>query len=149
MDKVDECPYCGGTYPHQAPTGCRELPEIAAYKARRGPVQPGTPIAEKYTVVVFDATGRAVLFRQFDAMSPHGALQQMTEQWSIGNKDYGLDTTDMTLAPVALPGSICGQRAWPYTEHNICVRPPNHHGERHRDDKGREFDTDGYPKGGE
>ena len=29
MDKVDECPYCGGTYPHQAPTGCRELPEIA------------------------------------------------------------------------------------------------------------------------
>jgi hypothetical protein len=24
MDKVSECTYCGGTFPHQAPTGCNQ-----------------------------------------------------------------------------------------------------------------------------
>ena len=29
MNKVDECPYCGGTFPHQGPTGCnRPKPDI-------------------------------------------------------------------------------------------------------------------------
>jgi hypothetical protein len=24
MNKVNECPYCGGTFPHQGPTGCNQ-----------------------------------------------------------------------------------------------------------------------------
>jgi hypothetical protein len=24
MDQVKECQYCGGTFPHQAPTGCNQ-----------------------------------------------------------------------------------------------------------------------------
>jgi hypothetical protein len=40
---------------------------------------------------------------------------------------------------------ICGQRAWPYTENNVCVLKPHSSG-RHKDAMDREFDVGGYPR---
>jgi hypothetical protein len=57
------------------------------------------PGEQKFTVVVYDAEGKTVLFRQITGYSAVGVLTQYTEQVSSGNPDYGTEETNGALTP--------------------------------------------------
>lgn len=58
--------------------------------------------------------------------------------------DAGLGSTPGRRAQLA---DQCPARAWPYTEHNVCVKKAGHVPvNEHRDDLGRPFDHGGYDR---
>lgn len=62
------------------------------------------PAEQKFTVVVYDQSGRTVLFRQVAGRSAIGVINQMETEFTRGNRDYGLDTTDHKQQPDFDPG---------------------------------------------
>jgi hypothetical protein len=63
---------------------------------------------EMFSIAVYDEEGHVVAFRQVDAPGPFAALQQLTEQGSLGNVDYGLTTATAptTIPAPAYPGRV-------------------------------------------
>lgn len=116
-EKVEACPYCGGTYPHQGPTGCKEDPAVTQYKAN----QRGDQIAE--------------------------AIGAIRNKWTIPMNSVPELRAILETLVTGAPSPICGHRTWPYTENNICVLKPGHSGKKHKDARGREFDHGGYAQG--
>jgi hypothetical protein len=57
------------------------------------------PKEQKFTVVVYDEAGKVALFRQVPGYSAFGVISQIEGMRSTGNRDYGLDTTDLSKQP--------------------------------------------------
>lgn len=66
------------------------------------------PEIEMYSIAVHNELGGVELFRRVQAHSAGGAVTQLSEQFSMGNADYGMTTAPAptTLPAPAFPGRV-------------------------------------------